>query len=79
MVIEVISESTESHDRMFKFKLYAQEGVKEYWIVDPSKKTIEVYGLKETGFVLAGKFGGKDRIESPYFTGLTFPADQVFE
>ncbi len=78
-VVETISESTESRDRTFKFKRYAQEGVKEYWIVDPSKKTIEIHELKETGFVLAGKFGDKDQIHSPYFTGFTFSANGAFE
>lgn len=79
VVVEVISESTESRDRTFKFKRYAQEGVKEYWIVDPSKKTVEIYELKETGFTMVGKFSGKDQIHSPYFIGPGFSADQVFE
>ena len=79
VVIEIISESTESRDRGFKFKRYAQEGVKEYWIVDPVNKTVEVYELKATGFVLAGKFEGKDEIRSPYFSGLKLTANKIFE
>lgn len=79
VVVEIISESTESRDRSFKFKLYAKEGVREYWIVDPAKKTVEVYELKETGFMLAGKFGGKDEFKSPYFVDLKFTANHIFE
>lgn len=79
LVIEIIPESTESRDRGFKFKLYAREGVKEYWIVDPANKTIEVYELKETGFTLSGKSGGKDEFKSSYFAELKFTANQIFE
>jgi Uma2 family endonuclease len=30
-------------DRVKKLKLYELAGVKEYWIVDPKKKTVEIY------------------------------------
>ena len=79
VVIEIISESTESRDRGFKFKLYAKEGVKEYWIVDPTNKTIEVYELKETGLGLVGKFSNKEEVRSLYFAGLKFTVNQIFE
>lgn len=79
VVVEIISESTESRDRGFKFKRYAQEGVKEYWIVDPSNKSIEIYRLKGTGLALAGKISGTDELESPYFTSLKIAANRVFE
>ena len=78
VVIEVISPSTESRDRGFKFKRYGQEGVKEYWLVDPTKKTIEIYQLGEKGFVNAGTFRGGDEVRSPYFVGLKFKVEEVW-
>jgi Uma2 family endonuclease len=35
LVVEVVSKSSESHDREFKLKTYAQVGIPSYWIIDP--------------------------------------------
>jgi Uma2 family endonuclease len=43
LCIEVISKSSRKIDRGRKFVLYAEHGVKEYWIVDPLRFTIEFY------------------------------------
>ena len=79
LVVEIVSDSTESRDRGFKFKLYAKEGVKEYWIVDPTGKIVEIYELEQTGFSLSGKFSGRDEVRSTYFADLEFTANQIFE
>ena len=49
LIIEILSPRTEKNDKGYKFKVYEQNGVKEYWIVDINKKNIEVYLLKEDG------------------------------
>ena len=35
LIIEIISPSTQRHDRFVKYNLYQRAGVREYWIVDP--------------------------------------------
>jgi Uma2 family endonuclease len=47
LVIEVLSEFTETRDRGIKRECYARYGVPEYWIVDPFRARIEVYRLQE--------------------------------
>ena len=47
MVIEVVSPTTAGRDRGLKRDLYERNGVREYWLVDYSNKTIEVYLLNE--------------------------------
>ncbi|MGN0437526.1 MAG: Uma2 family endonuclease [Lachnospiraceae bacterium] len=42
-IIEVVSPGTSSHDYVAKLNLYAEAGVREYWIVDPRTNTITVY------------------------------------
>ena len=42
-VAEILSPSTKKMDRQKKFKLYEKAGVREYWIIDGEKETIEVY------------------------------------
>ena len=44
-VMEVLSPTTESYDRVEKMELYRQQEIEEYWIVDWRKKKIEIYEL----------------------------------
>ena len=50
-IIEIVSPSNSGHDYIRKLNLYADAGVREYWIVDPHNEKILVYHLEE------GKFG----------------------
>ena len=52
LVVEVLSPSTTINDRGIKKDVYERSGVKEYWIVDPSAKSIEVHYLKDGRLVL---------------------------
>jgi Uma2 family endonuclease len=49
-IIEIISPGNASHDYICKLKLYADAGVREYWIVDPYKERIHVYYLEKEHF-----------------------------
>ena len=49
MIVEVLSPSTGKKDMNEKFALYQQSGVKEYWIVYPKDKAINVFLLQENG------------------------------
>ncbi len=79
LVIEILSPSTEERDRGFKFKRYAQEGVSEYWLVDPINRKIEVYSLTEKGFALFGGYSAAETVRSKLFAELHFPSDEVWE
>jgi Uma2 family endonuclease len=46
LAIEVLSPATRETDRGEKFFEYAHAGVREYWLVDPEKRSIEVYTLQ---------------------------------
>ena len=56
LVVEVLSPSTAKFDKIDKFLKYEKYGVKEYWIVDPKNKSVDVYLLKEGKFELAGTY-----------------------
>ncbi|MFY0577439.1 Uma2 family endonuclease [Cystobacter fuscus] len=45
-VCEVLSPSTAVLDREKKMKVYAREGVRHLWLVDPPRQALEVYGLE---------------------------------
>ncbi len=52
LVVEVLSPSTAKVDRGYKKSLYERCGVKEYWIVEPEARSIEVYLLNDGKFIL---------------------------
>ena len=52
LIVEIFSPSTGMRDRTVKMLTYEKYGVKEYWIVEPRRKSVEVYLLKEGAFVL---------------------------
>ena len=43
LVVEVLSPATGYYDLTKKRRVYQSYGVKEYWIVDPAAKTVEVF------------------------------------
>jgi Uma2 family endonuclease len=50
MIIEVLSPSTASSDRVYKRNRYEQTGVEEYWIVAPNEKTVETFVMKNGSY-----------------------------
>lgn len=45
-IIEIVSPSTQNRDYGTKLFKYRTAGVKEYWIVNPAKETVNVYDFK---------------------------------
>ncbi len=78
LVIEVLSPSTASRDRGYKRALYAQHGVKEYWMAGVESATITVLLLGESGFEVFGTFGEGERFASPTLGGFEVEIDVVF-
>ncbi len=52
LVVEVLSPSTARNDKTRKKDIYARCGVQEYWIVDPSGKSLEIYRTGGSEFML---------------------------
>ena len=77
LVVEVLSKTTEAHDRGIKFTDYAAHGVSEYWIVDPDTETLEQYILDDGEYELIMK--SKDgMVESRAVAGFKIPVRAIF-
>ena len=46
LIVEIVSPSTVRKDKIEKFNLYEQAGVKEYWIIEPENKIVSVFTLQ---------------------------------
>ena len=75
LVVEVLSPSTAERDRTFKRALYARHGVKEYWLVEPAARTIEVLLLGEDSFETVATYGEGDTLVSPTLHGFRLDVD----
>ncbi len=78
LVIEILSPGTETRDLVTKRKLYRKFGVKEYWIVDPDKKNIEVMTWQGSEFKTLVTYPEHAFFSSPLFQGLSFKISEVF-
>ncbi|MDR2167625.1 MAG: Uma2 family endonuclease [Clostridiales bacterium] len=56
LVVEVISPSTRKRDKGYKKDAYEKYGVKEYWIVEVSSRSIEIFLLIDGKYRLANTF-----------------------
>lgn len=78
LVMEILSPSTKRHDRFTKFNLYQRAGVREYWIVDPDDKTVQVFVL-EDGHYTAKDYGAVgDTVRVNVLEDCTIDLSQVF-
>ena len=76
LVIEIISQGTESVDRGDKFTEYEAAGVAEYWLIDPIREMADFYALDETGVFRAAP---GEVFESAVLEGLRIDPDWLWE
>lgn len=50
LVVEIISPESVGRDRGEKFVEYEAAGIKEFWLIDPTRKQAEFYNLNDEGF-----------------------------
>lgn len=67
---EVLSPSTARLDRAAKLPVYAREGVKHVWLVDPESRMLEVFRLEGGHYSLRVTHSGTDRVRAEPFEAL---------
>ena len=78
LVIEILSPATAYYDLRIKKDTYEQSGVKEYWIVDPIQKKIEVFVNKEGKFELFTTATSEGEVKSETLNGFNIALKEVF-
>jgi len=69
-VCEVLSKSTEAHDRSRKLPRYSREGVAHVWLVDPDVKTLEVFRLEGSNYLLVATHTADARVRAEPFEAI---------
>ncbi len=79
LVVEILSPGSFYRDRYEKFSLYEKYGVKEYWIIYPGERAVEVWVLNDEGkYELFGVAEGEGKIRSKVLKGLEIDLKEVF-
>jgi Uma2 family endonuclease len=69
-VCEVLSPSTMAWDRAAKLPVYAREGVRHVWLVDPEARTLEVFRLAGELYTLLVTHAGPARVRAEPFDAI---------
>jgi Uma2 family endonuclease len=77
LVVEVLSPSNIAEEYVRKFNLYMQAGVREYWIVAPESKTVQVFVLRN-GAYTGTVYDADGVLPSAVLEGLSITLSDVF-
>ena len=78
MVVEILSPSTRRHDRLVKLGLYQRAGVREYWIVDPDNRSVQVLTLADGLLLPHEDYGREDVAKVNVLDGCFIELSKVF-
>ncbi len=80
LVIEISSPSSGKIDKIFKYKIYEKAGIPEYWIVEPTDKTVTVFTLgNNKRYERRGAYSEDDSIPLSIFPDFSVNLKHVFE
>jgi Uma2 family endonuclease len=78
LVVEILSPGNSKKEMKYKYDLYQEAGVLEYWIVNPADKTVFIFILKDEIFIGQHPLIEEDKINSPLFPQLDFLVEEIF-
>jgi hypothetical protein len=79
LIIEVISPESVIRDTQDKFEEYESAGVKEYWIIDPNRRTANFYGYDENGKYKLLHLSAEGIFKSRVIEGIWIKTDWLWQ
>ena len=70
LVVEIVSPSSASRDRVAKFNAYRQAGVPWYWLVDGESLVVEEFHLTSEGYLAIARVAAGGTFQPQLFPGL---------
>ena len=77
IVVEILS-TDRNHDLVFKRRIYAEAGVREYWIFDPVNDRVLPLELRDGDYVERPALTATDTLTTPLLPGLSIPLADIF-
>ncbi|WP_316805495.1 Uma2 family endonuclease [Pedobacter nototheniae] len=78
LIVEILSPGNNKKELLYKYKIYEEFGVKEYWVVSQSDLTILIYTLKAGKFYPSKIFTLSEKITSSVLPGFEVLLDDIF-
>lgn len=77
-VCEILSPSTARLDRAEKLPIYAAEGVRHCWLIDPDVRTLEVFQNENGRWLLLKVLESEAEVSEPPFDATAFPLSALW-
>lgn len=78
LVVEILSDGTQSFDRGAKRQIYARYGVGHYWIVDPEARVLAEHVRRGNDYELCGTHAAPSTCRPAPFSDLELDLARVF-
>ena len=78
LVIEILSASSLRYDRHTKLHMYEAAGVREYWIVDPERHSVQVFILENGKYGIATIYNRMEKVPVSLWDGFSIDLSTVF-
>ena len=78
LVAEIVSPGNTKKDLKYKFSLYEEAGVKEYWIIQPTNQTVSVFVLDNGKYRGLAPIVEGDILQSAIFPNLKIDTAEIF-
>lgn len=79
LIVEILSPGNSKKEMKDKYELYQEQGVKEYWVVNPAEQNILVYVLENEKYIGIQPVVEGDVITSPTFPALSFSTAGLYD
>lgn len=78
LVVEILSPGNTKKEMDYKFSIYEEAGVLEYWLVHPTDKNVQIFVLEHGRYIGLKPFTEGETITSRTFPELIFSVDDIF-
>jgi Uma2 family endonuclease len=78
LIIEILSPGSNRKELKYKYEVYEESGVKEYWVIQPTEQTLLIYTLTKGKYVPSKLFSPGDIVSSACIEGFSLDLEEVF-
>jgi Uma2 family endonuclease len=78
LVVEIISPGSVKRDRVEKKDLYEKFAVKEYWLIDPANRTVEIFTITDNKYALRAFLEEEGKLTSEPLVGFEMGLGELF-
>lgn len=78
LIVEIVSPATARRDRLEKKRIYEENGVNEYWLIDPHRNDIMVFHLAQGTYDDGSRFTVRQKLRSEVLSGFVVSTRTFF-